>query len=76
MSLQWNQEKEAIAGIRELRKQIEETKVAIDKAERAYELNKVAELRYGKLNELETRLKDAETRLAEQGHHASQGRSG
>jgi ATP-dependent Clp protease ATP-binding subunit ClpB len=66
LSLQWSQEKEAIAGIRELRKQIEQTKVSIDKAERAYELNKVAELRYGRLNELETELKEADAKLAEQ----------
>ncbi len=63
LTLQWKQEKEAIAGVRELRKQIEETKVAIDKAERAYELAKVAELRYGRLQSLETELKESEARI-------------
>jgi ATP-dependent Clp protease ATP-binding subunit ClpB len=65
LTLQWKQEKEAIAGVRELRKQIEETKVAIDKAERAYELEKVAELRYGRLQSLETELKESEARIEE-----------
>ncbi len=65
LTLQWEQEKEAIAGVRELRKQIEETKVAIDKAERAYELDRVAELRYGRLQSLEKTLKESEARIAE-----------
>jgi ATP-dependent Clp protease ATP-binding subunit ClpB len=66
LSLQWQKEKEAIAGIRDLRKQIEDTKIAIDKAERAYELNKVAELKYGRLNELEAKLKESQAHLSEQ----------
>jgi ATP-dependent Clp protease ATP-binding subunit ClpB len=65
LTLQWNQEKDAISKLRGLQQQIEETKVAIDKAERAYELNKVAELRYGRLSELENELKEAEKELAE-----------
>ena len=65
LAIQWQEEKESIGKVRELRKEIEETKVAIEKAERAYELEKVAELRYGRLNELEMSLKEAEHALTE-----------
>ncbi len=61
---QWLEEKAQIASVHKLREAIEETKQEIEKAERAYELNKVAELRYGQLNELESQLKEAEANLA------------
>jgi ATP-dependent Clp protease ATP-binding subunit ClpB len=51
--------------VRKLREEIEETKLQIEKAERAYELNKVAELRYGRLRELDSALKEREKALAE-----------
>ena len=57
---QYENEKGAISGIRELRTQIDKVKAEIEKAEREYDLNKVAELRYGKLNKLEAELKDKE----------------
>jgi len=63
LTIQWQKEKESIAQVRSLRKEIEETKLAIEKAERDYELDKVAELRYGRLNELEARLAEAEQAL-------------
>ncbi|MBQ9433073.1 MAG: ATP-dependent chaperone ClpB [Synergistaceae bacterium] len=53
---QYETEKKAIAGIRDLRSQIEDVKAEIEKAERAYDLNRAAELRYGKLRDLETVL--------------------
>ncbi len=65
LTIQWQEEKESIADVRGLRKDIEETKLAIERAERAYELDKVAELRYGRLNELETQLKAAGQALEE-----------
>ena len=65
LAVQWQQEKESIGRVRELRKELEETKVAIEKAERAYELDKVAELRYGRQNQLETSLQEAEQALTE-----------
>ena len=65
LAIQWQQEKESIGKVRELRKELEETKVAIEKAERAYDLEKVAELRYGRLNQLETNLQEAEQALTE-----------
>ena len=44
---------------------LDQTKVEIEKAERQYDLNKAAELKYGKLTELERKLKTEESRLAE-----------
>jgi len=61
---QWQKEKAAIAKKRELKGQIEETKHAMDVAERAYDLQKVAELKYGKLAGLEKQVAqlDAQTK--------------
>ena len=53
---QYESEKKSIAGIRDLRSQIENIKAEIEKAERNYDLSKAAELRYGKLRELENVL--------------------
>src|SRR5262249_5224706 len=44
---QWQAEKQAVERLRTLREQIEQTKIDIEKAERQYDLNKVAELKYG-----------------------------
>jgi ATP-dependent Clp protease ATP-binding subunit ClpB len=63
----WETEKEVVARIRDVRKQIEEQRVEMDKAERAYDLNRVAEIKYGKIVELEKQLAEAEKRLKEQG---------
>jgi len=59
---QWEREKAAIEGPRQLRKRIEEVKVEIEKATRAYDLNRVAELQYGTLAGLERELKEEEER--------------
>jgi ATP-dependent Clp protease ATP-binding subunit ClpB len=64
---QWENEKRSIAATRQLRKQIEQTRVTLAQAERAYDLNKLAELKYGKLPELEKKLKAAEEALTKQG---------
>src|SRR6184192_1086132 len=61
---QWDREKGAIAGLRTLREDIEQTKLEIERAERQYDLNKVAELRYGKLAQLEKQLAQEEERLS------------
>ena len=57
---QYETEKGAIAGIRQLRSQIDSVRAEIERAERNYDLNKVAELRYGKLQKLEEELKAKE----------------
>lgn len=64
MRTQWQVEKQAIARLRQHKKEIEEIKLEIEKAEREYDLNKAAELKYGKLNDLERRLKGEEELLS------------
>jgi len=53
---QWQADQELLKKQREMREQIDQTKVAIEQAERAYDLNKAAELKYGKLAGLEKQL--------------------
>ena len=60
---QWESEKGGVAKHRALREQIEATRLEIGKAERAYDLNKVAELKYGKLAGLERELAAEEKSL-------------
>jgi ATP-dependent Clp protease ATP-binding subunit ClpB len=61
---QWQREKASIERPRQIRKRIEETKVEIDKAMRAYDLNRVAELQYGTLAALERELAEEEARAS------------
>ena len=49
-------EKTSVARLRKTREAIEEVKQTIERAERAYDLNRVAELRYGELPRLEREL--------------------
>lgn len=65
---QWQKEKEAIVRIRKVKEEIEQTKHAIDTAEREYNLNLAAELRYTKLMELEKELLALEENNTEEGH--------
>ena len=65
LKARWQAEKQAVGRLRSLREQIERTKIDIEKAEREYDLNRAAELRYGKLAGLERRLQDEEQRLSE-----------
>lgn len=62
---QWLSEKEIIAKIREIKEQIEKTKIESEKAEREGDLSKAAELRYGKLLELQKALDTQNKRLAD-----------
>jgi len=68
LKAQWQAEKEGVQRLRGLREQLEQTRVEIEKAERQYDLNKAAELKYGKLTELDRQLKTEEARLAEKQH--------
>ncbi|RME60786.1 MAG: AAA family ATPase, partial [Candidatus Dadabacteria bacterium] len=63
MRKQWEEEKEAIAVVQRLREEIERTRLEIEQAERSYDLNKAAELKHGKLPELEAKLKEAEEKI-------------
>jgi len=56
MKAQWQSEKEAIARVRDIKKEMEEVRTEMERAEREYDLNRIAELKYGRLNELERRL--------------------
>ncbi|PSF33093.1 ATP-dependent chaperone ClpB [Aphanothece hegewaldii CCALA 016] len=62
---QWQSEKEVIDQIRTVKKEIDQVNLEIQQAERDYDLNKMAELRYGKLTNLQRQLKDLETQLSE-----------
>src|SRR5437867_2928757 len=65
MKLRWQREKELIQSIRSLKEQIEQARVEEQQAERQGNYARVAEIRYGKIQELERRLKTANTRLDE-----------
>jgi len=69
MKAQWQAEKQAISRVHNLKREIEETHMDIEKAEREYDLNRMAELKYGRLNELERRLKAEEELLAGKQKH-------
>ena len=63
MKLKWQREKELIQSIRSVKEQIEKTHVEEQQAEREGNYAKVAEIRYGKLQELDRQLKGANARL-------------
>ena len=56
----WENEKSAIGTVRKLREELEQLNAEIEKTERAYDLNKAAELKYGRLPELQKKLREAE----------------
>ncbi|HZQ51615.1 MAG TPA: ATP-dependent chaperone ClpB [Bryobacteraceae bacterium] len=64
LQAQWQSEKEAVQRVRALREQIDQVKIQIAQAERAYDLNKAAELKYGRLTELERQLQAEQERAA------------
>jgi ATP-dependent Clp protease ATP-binding subunit ClpB len=60
LKARWQAEKQAVQQVQVIREQIEQTKTEIERAERQYDLNKAAELKYGKLPDLEKKLAAAE----------------
>jgi ATP-dependent Clp protease ATP-binding subunit ClpB len=64
MHAQWEAERAAIRKVQSLREQIEQVRREIEESERRYDLERVAELRYGTLPELEQRLQAEEEMLA------------
>ncbi len=70
LTARWEMEKNSIGQLRSLKEEIEQTRRAVEKAERDYDLNRVAELKYGKLAQLERDLADGEAKL-----HSEQGPS-
>lgn len=63
MKVHWQQEKEIIKSIRNLKEEIEKTKIDAEHAERDADLQKAAELKYGKLLELQKRLNEENKKL-------------
>ena len=59
----WDEDKKAVESVQTLREQIEDLNKQIEKAQREYDLNKAAELQYGKLPELKRRLEEEETHI-------------
>ena len=60
MKSKWEVEKSYIVSVQDLRKEIDNVNLQIEKAEREYDLNKAAELKYGKLPELKKQLENSE----------------
>jgi ATP-dependent Clp protease ATP-binding subunit ClpB len=71
MRAQWEQEKAAIAKVRAIRERIEALRLEMSAAERAYDLDRVAELRHGKLPGLAEELKTEEAKLEEKRGHGA-----
>ncbi|MDY3870532.1 MAG: ATP-dependent chaperone ClpB [Clostridiaceae bacterium] len=65
MKARWENEKAAISKVRKLREDIEQVSAQLEKAEAEYDLNKAAELKYGRLPELQRQLQEEE-RIAEE----------
>ncbi len=63
LKTRWEAEKVSVGRLRKIRQQIEDVKLQIERAERAYDLNRVAELRYGSLPKLERELVSEEQHL-------------
>ncbi|MFO7634068.1 MAG: ATP-dependent chaperone ClpB [Caldilinea sp.] len=61
----WQAEKEAIQQVQLIKEQIDQVRIEIEQAERAYDLQKAAELRYGKMRQLEADLAQADARVQE-----------
>lgn len=70
MKAKWENEKNAIGKVQELREQIEDLNRQIEQAEQAYDLEKAAELKYGRLPEVKKQLEEQE-RLAQNGTEQS-----
>jgi len=79
LRLQWEKEKGAVEKTRKLREELEAARLEMEAAERAYDLNRVAELRHGKIPQLEAELQKtehAETRADQSPEILPEARSG
>ena len=63
LAAQWQLEKGGIRSVQQLREEIEKVRLAIGEAERSYDLNRAAELKHGRLPELERQLRQEEDTL-------------
>jgi ATP-dependent Clp protease ATP-binding subunit ClpB len=60
LTIQWDKEKASVDRDRKIRAELEATRLEMEKAERAYDLNRVAELRHGRIPQLEAELRKLE----------------
>ncbi len=60
LQVQWQREKQQIEEIQKIKQEIEQVNYQIEQAEREYDLDKLAQLKYGTLNDLQQKLKAAE----------------
>ncbi|MDQ6634677.1 MAG: ATP-dependent chaperone ClpB [Gemmatimonadota bacterium] len=67
MKAVWQQEKETLSAVGRIKQQIEQAKIEAEQAQRAGDLQKAAEISYGRIPELERQLKEAEGKLASAG---------
>ncbi len=66
MKAQWDNEKESVEKVQKIREEIEQVNHEIEDAQRAYDLNKAAELQYGKLPQLQQQLKEEEEKTKDE----------
>jgi len=64
LKAKWDSEKQAILRVRAIKKEIDEVNSQMESAERAYDLNRLSELKYGKLPQLQQQLKEEEEKIA------------
>ncbi|WP_110955911.1 ATP-dependent chaperone ClpB [Anaerosinus massiliensis] len=69
LKVKWEGEKQAILRVRAIKKEIDAVKSEMETAERAYDLNRLSELKYGKMPELEKQLQAEENSLATNDNH-------
>ena len=63
LTARWQSERETITEVRNLKEQLDQVRIQIEQAERDYDLQKAAELRYGTMRQLESELAAAEERV-------------
>lgn len=72
LKAKWQSEKEAIEGVQKIKLEIEDLKLQATNYEKQGDFGKVAEIRYGKIQEAETKLKEMEAKLTEAKESGSQ----
>lgn len=65
LNAQWQSEKDVITKIQSIKEEIDRVNLEVQQAERNYDLNRAAELKYGKLTDLHRRLEETESQLAQ-----------
>ena len=71
LKAKWDNEKASIGKVQKLREQLEQLNADIERAEQSYDLNQAAELKYGRLPELQRKLEEEEKRTQEKEHRDS-----